>query len=383
MPLKKKSYDYIVCGGGASGLLLLLGMSEDSFFQNSKILLIEKQSQKSNDRTWCFWETNPGPLEEIVTYRWDTALFKHQQWHKKLLLDPYQYKMIRGIDFYNYVHNILQKHPNVDVVYETVSQVKDVDHLTQVVTDKGHYESPKVFSSINQPQRYTNQKKYPVLQQHFLGWIVQTPQEAFDPKELVFMDFDLPQNDRTQFMYVLPFSKDQALLEFTLFSKDLLTPQAYEKGITDYLEKIGIDTYTIVEKETGCIPMTAYNFDPHNTKSLLHIGTAGGWTKASTGYTFQNTIKKTQELLLFLKKDKPLDQFKIRGRYHFYDTLFIDVLARYNDQGSDLFKNLFQKNHHQTIFRFLDEDASLWDDLKIMRSFPLLVFLKALLKRLF
>jgi len=31
----------------------------------------------------------------------------------------------------------------------------------------------------------------------------------------------------------------------------------------------------------------------------------------------------------------------------------------------------------------LDEDASYWDDLKIMRSFPLLVFLKALLKRLF
>ena len=383
MPVKKKSYDYIVCGGGASGLLLLLGMSEDSFFQNSKILLIEKQPQKSNDRTWCFWETNPGPLEEIVSYRWDTALFKHHQWYKKLLLDPYQYKMIRGIDFYNYVHNILQKHPKIDVVHESVCQIKDVDHLTQVVTDKGHYESSKVFSSINQPKRYINQKKYPVLQQHFLGWIVQTPQEAFDPKELVFMDFDLPQKGRTQFMYVLPFSKDRALLEFTLFSKDLLTQEAYEKGITDYLEKMGIDTYTIIEKETGSIPMTAYNFDPHNTKSLLHIGTAGGWTKASTGYTFQNTIKKTQELLLFLKKDKPLDQFKIRGRYHFYDTLFIDVLARYNSQGSDLFKNLFQKNHHQTIFRFLDEDASLWDDLKIMRSFPLLVFLKALLKRLF
>jgi len=383
MPVKKKSYDYIVCGGGASGLLLLLGMSEDSFFQNSKILLIEKQPQKSNDRTWCFWETNPGPLEEIVSYRWDTALFKHHQWYKKLLLDPYQYKMIRGIDFYNYVHNILQKHPKIDVVHESVCQIKDVDHLTQVVTDKGHYESSKVFSSINQPKRYINQKKYPVLQQHFLGWIVQTPQEAFDPKELVFMDFDLPQKGRTQFMYVLPFSKDRALLEFTLFSKDLLTQEAYEKGITDYLEKMGIDTYTIIEKETGSIPMTAYNFDPHNTKSLLHIGTAGGWTKASTGYTFQNTIKKTQELLLFLKKDKSLDQFKIRGRYHFYDTLFIDVLARYNDQGSDLFKNLFQKNHHQTIFRFLDEDASLWDDLKIMRSFPLLVFLKALLKRLF
>ncbi|MEL0201306.1 MAG: lycopene cyclase, partial [Flavobacteriaceae bacterium] len=85
----------------------------------------------------------------------------------------------------------------------------------------------------------------------------------------------------------------------------------------------------------------------------------------------------------FIKKERPLNDFKTRNKYNFYDNFFIDVLAQYNEKGGDLFKNLFKQNKHLTIFKFLDEEASLWDDLKIMRSFPLLVFVKALFKRLF
>jgi lycopene beta-cyclase len=383
MPVEKNFYDYIVCGGGASGLLLLYRMAQDPYFASKKILLIEKEAQKANDRTWCFWETSPGPLEQIVAHRWSKAHFKHPDWSQLLTLSPFDYKMIRGEDFYRFIHQALTHFSALNIVYAPVEKIQDAGALTTVKTTKDEFQSPKVFSSIHDPQRYLQQHKYPVLQQHFLGWVITSEQEAFSPDEIVFMDFDLPQEGRTQFIYLLPFSKNKALIEFTLFSPDLLSTAAYEKGIKDYLQKVGIEKYTIEEKENGCIPMTAYNFDRHNTKTLLHIGTAGGWTKASTGYTFQKTIKKTAELIDFIKKERPLNDFKTRNKYHFYDTLFIDVLAQYNEKGGALFKNLFQQNKHLTIFKFLDEEASLWDDLKIMRSFPLLVFVKALFKRLF
>ena len=156
-----------------------------------------------------------------------------------------------------------------------------------------------------------------------------------------------------------------------------------KKPKKEYLNQKEIRQYTIEESEFGCIPMTAYNFDQHNSAHLLHIGTAGGWTKASTGYTFQKTITKTQALVTFLKQQRPLNEFKARDKYNFYDLLFLDVLSQHNGAGAQLFRTLFQNNTPETIFRFLDEQSSLWDELKIMRSFPKRIFVAALLKRLF
>ena len=92
-------------------------------------------------------------------------------------------------------------------------------------------------------------------------------------------------------MYVLPTSTTEALLEYTLFSKNLLSKEEYEAEIQKYIENLGITEYEIIEKEEGNIPMTCYPFWKHNTKNIVNIGSAGGWTKASTGYTFKNASK--------------------------------------------------------------------------------------------
>jgi len=115
----------------------------------------------------------------------------------------------------------------------------------------------------------------------------------------------------------------------------------------------------------------------------LHIGTAGGWTKPSTGYTFQRINEKTKALVDFIKKGEPLSRFGKRDRFWFYDMLFIDVLAKDNAQGSDLFKRMFQKNSPDLIFKFLDERSSLIQELQIMQSFNVRQFVSALWKRIF
>ena len=103
-------------------------------------------------------------------------------------------------------------------------------------------------------------------------------------------------NSLVKNLYVLPTSSTEALLEYTLFSKDLLSKEEYENEIQIYTKKLGITDYEIVEKEQGNIPMTNYKFWKHNTKNIINIGSAGGWTKASTGYTFANTIKKSKNI---------------------------------------------------------------------------------------
>ena len=95
-----KKFDYIICGGGASGLLLASKLISDTFFSNKNILLIEKDSKNLNDRTWCFWEKGVGELDHIVSKKWESAIFKAKNFRTSFSTNPYTYKLIRGIDFY-------------------------------------------------------------------------------------------------------------------------------------------------------------------------------------------------------------------------------------------------------------------------------------------
>ncbi len=164
----------------------------------------------------------------------------------------------------------------------------------------------KVFNSIFSYGMATHQHKYPVLQQHFIGWFIKTKKPIFDSDQATYMDFSIPQNGNTRFMYVLPTSVNEALVEYTLFSEHLLPKTEYETAIRDYLAKdLGCSDYEIVETEMGSIPMTAYDFKEHHTKNIRFIGTAGGWAKPSTGYTFKSTAKKIPKLVAHIKTGKP------------------------------------------------------------------------------
>jgi lycopene beta-cyclase len=184
-------------------------------------------------------------------------------------------------------------------------------------------------------------------------------------------------------MYVLPTSSTEALLEYTLFSKELLALSEYENEIQNYIQKLGITEYEIVEKEQGNIPMTSYPFWKNNTKNILNIGSAGGWTKASTGYTFKNTTKKAKQLISFLEDNSDFRKFQKRDKFWFYDLLLLDILDKKNHLGSTIFSSMFQKGNATVIFKFLDEETTFLEDLKVIWKCPKGLFVKALFSRIF
>jgi lycopene beta-cyclase len=186
-------------------------------------------------------------------------------------------------------------------------------------------------------------------------------------------------------MYVLPTSSTEALIEYTLFSKDLLLKEEYETEIQNYIENLGITEYEIIEKEQGNIPMSCYPFWKHNTKNIINIGSAGGWTKASTGYTFKNASKKSKVLVQFLEKNisTSLDmtdfrKFHKKDKFWFYDLLLLDILSSKNELGSKIFSSMFKSGNSTVIFKFLDEETSVWEDLQVIWKCPKILFVKAL-----
>ena len=380
----KLDYDYIICGGGISGLLLASKLSNDSHYKNKSILILDPDfPKKYNDRTLCFWDKKNSAWDSLLTSSWENVVFKNGIDEKSLDLNPLNYKMLSSISFYNYVNSIIKKNTNIHISNSKVSSFKDYNSYCLVETNERSFKSSKVFNSILDWNSIKNDQKFPLLIQHFEGWVIKTKNNFFDPEKATFMDFTIDQNSTTQFMYILPFSKTEALVEYTLFSKKLLDENKYKSSIENYLLKSGIDDFEIKSKESGQIPMTCFPFFEANTKNILNIGSAGGWSKPSTGYTFKNIDKNTSKIIDFLKSNDNFKTFMKKNRFWFYDLIFLDVLYYKNHLGKQLFTDMFNKNNPKTIFKFLDNKSSFIEELKIMLSFPKTIFLSAVLKRIY
>lgn len=377
-----KHYHYIFTGSGLSALMTVYEMVLSGKFEDKLILLIDEDPKKTNDRTWCFWDENQ-LFENVVSKRWITAIFADKNIKRELNLEPYQYKMVKGLDFYKLVFDAISKHNNVHFVNQKVVDFQELGNHCVVKTNQESFTCNKIFNSVFNSEIVKTQTKYPFLHQHFIGWFIKSKEAVFNPDCATFMDFSVEQKSNTRFMYVLPTSETEALIEYTLFSKDLLSREEYETEIRNYIQNLGITEYEIIEKEQGNIPMTSYKFWKHNTKNIINIGSAGGWTKASTGFTFKNTTKKTKALVQFLQSETDFRKFHKKDKFWFYDLLFLDVLDRRNDLGSTVFSGLFKKGNPTVIFKFLDEETSFWEDLKVIWKCPKGLFIKALLGRIF
>lgn len=359
-------------------------MMQHSFFDDKKILVVDKAPKTKNDRTWCFWERSEGLFESIVFHRWKEVAFYSSYYSDKLVLDPYQYKMIRGIDFYQYVQQEAATRNNIHFHYEEVLSIGTMDGQAFVELQSGKITSDYIFNSILFEPPTIEAGKYMLLQ-HFKGWVIETKEPVFDPTKATFMDFRVSQEEGTTFMYVLPTSPHQALVEYTLFTESLLPQEKYEAELRDYLQQyLGIKSFDIEHEEFGIIPMTNHVF-PSVEEKVINIGIAGGQAKGSSGYAFQFIQKKTESIVQALVKgQRPLSSNSFAtNKFQLYDSVLLNVLHHKKMNGDKIFAAIFSKNSPARVLRFLDNESSLWDDLHIMNSVPTSIFLKAAVQELF
>jgi lycopene beta-cyclase len=376
-----KKFDFIFTGAGCASLSLLMRMIKSGEFSDKKILLIDKAPKIKNDRTWCFWEKENGVFEEIVYKRWDKLDFFSELYSGPLHIQPYQYKMIRGIDFYNYCFGEINKQENIDIVYGDVKKIVEKDGKIAIYVDNEVLiaGAAVVFNSIYNPAAKQDNKIY--LLQHFKGWVVETKQKVFNPENGTLMDFRVHQRQGATFVYTLPVSETKALVEYTLFTEKLMDKHQYDEELKNYIHDfLKIDKYEVRDEEFGIIPMTNEKFNFYKD-GIYHIGTAGGQTKASSGYTFQFIQKQSQRIVDYLVKGKSLQSIaSTPKRFNFYDAILLRLLAEKKISGTEIFSRLFQRNKAAAVFKFLDNETSLAEELKIISTLPAIPFLKAALK---
>jgi len=386
-----KKYDFIIAGGGMAGLSLAYYLSQ-SPLRDRSILILEREAKISNDRTWCFWDrkraparsedvpemvSRSTPFESILFRSWDTVSFHGTTYTGPIDMGDYQYKMLRGIDFYEFVQHELAKYPTIERKQATINRIKDTPQGGFVIADDEPYIADYVFDStfllkLDQPENHN-------LLQHFKGWVIKTELACFDPRHPEIMDFRVSQHGDCRFMYVLPFDERTALVEFTLFNDKLITEGEYEVELRQYIDQfLKPGAYQISETEYGVIPMSDESAPEVPSDHIVRIGTSGGYTKASTGYTFQRTQRYLQTIVQNLvktgKPHRPAPWFA--RRFKLYDSIFLNVLEKHRHPADDIFTRVYTENPGR-VFTFLDEETSFLDELRLFTTMPFVPFLSA------
>ncbi len=375
-----KFYDFVIAGAGCSGLSLATALSKANFKQS--ILLIDNNIHTNQDKTWCFWDLpNLSPLPFTTTV-WQNLTFYSDNYEKKEKILPFNYVGVKSGDFYKYSYEVLKNAKNIDIIEENIERIYGLESGACLETKTQKFHCHYLFNSTaisagHSKSHSTNS----ALKQHFQGWFVKTEKPVFEKNTATFMDFRTEQHQDVRFFYVLPYSEREALIEYTIFSKQLLADEAYDEQIEKYIqETLQIEKFTIMEKEKGVIPMEFIHPDTtHN--HIIPIGIVGGALKPSTGFAFSLIQKQVDQIIKSIQSDNlPLYKKKIQNRFSFYDTVLLHLLQKKEINKSAIFISLFKGNNIGTILTFLSEKTGILGEMKIFSTLPVKVFISALIE---
>lgn len=372
-----KRYDYILCGGGCAGLSMLFYLL-DSKLKDSNILIIEPSTHEEVNKTWCYWDTKPltiHPQESI--FSWNTFSLKSGQRKLKKSFADLTYYHLNSRDFYATIFAKAKTKSNVEFLKDRVIGLEEESDYVTIKTEKsGNFYGNLVFDSILNPIETDLSN----LKQLFVGWRIKTQLDAFDSKKMTLMDFRTESSTPFDFFYILPFSEKEALIEYTAYSKKTISYDSLELHLKKYLqEKFAENPFEITYVEKGSIPMSTLLVSPPVSKKIIPIGTKAGWTKPSTGYTFHQIQTNCQLLVKRLEENKT-DQLTIKrkSRFKFYDTILLNIAHRWPEKLKYVFLNMFGTSSPDLIFRFLSEETSFWEELRILSRLKFSIFIKSL-----
>jgi lycopene beta-cyclase len=219
-----------------------------------------------------------------------------------------------------------------------------------------------------------------IMLQHFRGVEIKTEHDVFDPDCAILMDFRCDQSRGIHFIYVLPYAKNRALVESTMFSTELAPEDFYDTAIADYCDHILHAGKTMtLRREEGVIPM---GFLSPRDNQVAAIGGNGGAIRPSSGYAF---------VFIQRQMEQALTKYKHTGQVTFkpphklvdlwMDAVFLAVIRRQPALAPRLFAAIAKALTGDEMAMFMSGLATSRLRFKIIMAMPKWPFIKALLSR--
>lgn len=378
-----QKFDYLFAGAGASTTLLLMSMEKRGMLYNKSIVIIDPDDKSKNDKTYCFWAKKDDAItiacDNLISYKWNKIIV-NQNIEESIL--PLEYLHIEGKDVYNELRRIIQLY-NIQRIYDSVDSIqKNTEYISiQSNTTNNVYHSKLVFDSRS-PKYQINSSNQFQLYQSFIGYVIETENAIPFEESVRLMDFEVDQQNYTQFMYLLPFNSNKALVELTRFGSAIITEKEAENVLHHYIQE-SIGNYKIINLEIGCIPMSNAEIITENIENVIPIGARAGAIKASTGYAFKKMFEHSEQLAESIYKEEKNHKIRSNNKFKFYDRLLLQILNNQPEKGKKIFQTLFQKNKAIDVLHFIEEKTNLFQDIKILLSLPIKPFINALINDTF
>lgn len=364
-----------ILGGGCAGLSLAVRLAEAGA-RGRSVLVLEERQQYQRDRTWCSWSIRPQRFDACVSHRWSAWSVRHGGRTTVHRSERIRYEHLPADRFYQQACAVLERDAKTELRLDTrVTGLEAGRNGVRIETSKGAFEASVVIDTRPSPP------KPGTLLQHFIGWHVRLEDAVLDPGQVTLMDFDVPQTWGPQFLYVLPFAPDEALIEATFLGPELLANEIYEQSIEDYVRiRLGTGVQERLWTERGAIPMTCVPAEPTGSARILRAGAAAGATKPSSGYAFSNIQRESESLCgELLRGGLPHPRAPRSSLMAAMDRTFLRFLKRHPERAPATFARLFRSMEPEPLARFLMESAGPSDLLKVVAAMPKLPFLRAAL----
>jgi lycopene beta-cyclase len=378
--------DYLFCGAGASASLLLLELERTGQLQGKSVVLVDPAAQASKDKTFCFWAEDTDPiavhLGSLVSHTWDRVALAGESSQS---LFPLRYRHISSLDLYRRVQELALKYGWTRYT-APADEVSADEHGPFAWVEGTQFRAKHLFDSRTPVHRAPRGGEVHMYQS-FVGWLIQTDVPLEDPTSFRFMDFQIPQQGSTQFVYALPFSATTVLVEVTRFGADQIQADDANELLRSYIHQ-HYGSFALQEVETGCIPMSTAGLEQPDVPGITRLGARNYRIKPSTGYAFKNMYSQASDLARALATGtSPEAQNRshadaIAGRFSFYDGLLLDILKNQPHRGKPIFEALLSGVETPRIMRFLDEKTRFWEEISLFWSLPWRPFLAAAGKKI-
>ena len=358
-----------VLGGGLAGLSLVLQLLDRGV--DARITIVEPRRTYTDDRTWCFWDTDDHPFRHLIADRWPVWHVHDRTAAYACGGGAYAYARLSSGEVYAYALDRIARAPNVRLWRGTRVQALAG---RRVQTDAGTLDADVVYDG--RPPRLPETADGPRLLQQFVGRRVRTDRDVFDASACTLMDFRLPQDDGIAFLYVLPHGPREALVEATVFAAQRVPAGRLDAMLDDALaERFDAGVETLGE-ERGAIPMVPNLGERAPAPGVIPIGTRAGAPRGSTGYAFLPIQRHSRALAQRLARGDP-GPVAMRGRLtDWLDRVFLARLIDRPDAAPGDFGRLFQRVPADRLVRFLMEAGGPVDHLRVMAALPTGAFLR-------
>ncbi|MGC6472302.1 MAG: lycopene cyclase family protein [Parvibaculales bacterium] len=366
--------NYAIIGAGAGGLTLAHRLSEDP---DCSVTLIDPAFDRQN-HIWGFWDKGETYLERarnLACGSWSNWEIIHKREPAVLRGRNYVYRAVQSKDYEQSLLRNLRTRQNVMFHVTKVLEVVAEAEQRKLFLSNGLHQSFDVVFNTTPGRPVTTIFDKPLLQ-HFLGWHVEYEEPCFDAGSIRLMDFRVTQDQGIHFIYLLPFSKTEALVESTVLSAEPLAESWYQERIRDYLAYRFGDDYRIRSTEQGIIPMS--RLTPNWRQTAIGVGMSGGALRASSGYAFAQMLGQIDRLVLSLRggRSDVTVQPTIDLAERWMDDVFLRVLNDCPKRAPGIFYAMGKKLDGDQFAGFMRGQAPWKTRLKLIRSVPKMPFLQ-------